>query len=58
MKTDKPEVERYFDQYAKDSTYDDLPPGAMRFADDITWHFIVKYLTKNLYIVDYHLILE
>ncbi|MFX1592351.1 MAG: class I SAM-dependent methyltransferase [Promethearchaeota archaeon] len=48
MKKKKSEVERYFDQYAKDYTYDDLPPGAMRFADDITWHFIVKYLPKNL----------
>ena len=48
MKKDKSEVERFFDQYAKDYTYDDLPPGAMRFADDITWHFIVKYLPKNL----------
>jgi len=48
LKKDKPEVESFFDQYAKDYTYDDLPPGAMRFADDITWHFIVKYLPKNL----------
>ncbi len=48
MKKDKTEVESFFDQYAKDYNYDDLPPGAMRFADDITWHFIVKYLPKNL----------
>ncbi len=48
MKKGKPEVESFFDQYAKDYNYDELPPGAMRFADDITWHFIVKYLPKNL----------
>ena len=48
MKNNKPEVESFFDQYAKDYNYDDLPPGAMRFADDITWHFISKYLPKNL----------
>jgi ubiquinone/menaquinone biosynthesis C-methylase UbiE len=48
LKKEKIDVEQYFDQYAKDYNYDDLPPGAMRFADDITWHFILKYLPKNL----------
>lgn len=53
MKKEKTKVEKFFDKYAKDYVSDDLPPGiinaraAMSFANDITWHFMLKYIPQN-----------
>ncbi|MFX1425582.1 MAG: class I SAM-dependent methyltransferase [Promethearchaeota archaeon] len=54
MKNEKEEVEEYFDKYAKmynsgkyPSVMNTNPRAAMGFADDITWHFMLKYLPKN-----------
>jgi len=49
----KTKVEEIFDKYAKDYSGDFAPPryttsrAAMSFADDITWHFLTKYLPKR-----------
>lgn len=49
----KTKVEEIFDKYAKDYSGDFAPPryttgrAAMSFADDITWHFLMKYLPKS-----------
>ena len=46
-------VEKIFDKYAKDYSGDFAPPrhttarAAMSFADDITWHFLTKYIPKR-----------
>ena len=47
-------VEEFFDKYAKkynSSEYPSVmntnPRAAMGFADDITWHFMLKYIPKN-----------
>jgi ubiquinone/menaquinone biosynthesis C-methylase UbiE len=47
------EVEKIYDKYAKDYSGDFAPTtfdnsrSALSFANDITWHFILKYLSKN-----------
>ncbi|MFQ6126435.1 MAG: class I SAM-dependent methyltransferase [Candidatus Heimdallarchaeota archaeon] len=59
MRTKK-KVEEVFDQFAKGYSTGAFAPSrydrraAMRFADDITWHFIVKYLPieKSTLILD------
>jgi len=50
----KPKVEEVFDKYAKGYASDDFASSrystaraAMSFADDITWHFLIKYLPKR-----------
>jgi S-adenosylmethionine-dependent methyltransferase len=50
----KTKVEEIFDKYAKGYSSGDFAPSrydtaraAMSFADDITWHFLVKYLPKR-----------
>jgi len=50
----KPKVEEVFDKYAKGYSVNDFAPvrydtarAAMSFADDITWHFLTKYLPKR-----------
>lgn len=50
----KTKVEEIFDKYAKGYSSDDFAPArydtsraAMSFADDITWHFLTKYLPKH-----------
>jgi len=50
----KTKVEEIFDKYAKGYSSNDFPPtrydttrAAMSFADDITWHFLTKYLPKR-----------
>ena len=56
----KESVEKLFDTYAKGYSTGDFAPEtfagrcAMRFADDITWHFLTKYLPKrkSIYILD------
>ncbi|MFX1572339.1 MAG: methyltransferase domain-containing protein [Promethearchaeota archaeon] len=54
MKQEKAKVEEFFDKYAKrynsgkyPSVINVNPRSAMSFADDITWHFMLKYLPKN-----------
>lgn len=54
LKNEKEKVEEYFDKYAKmynSSKYPHVmntnPRSAMCFADDITWHFMLKYIPKN-----------
>jgi len=56
----KTKVEEIFDKYAKDYSGAFAPPrydtarAAMSFADDITWHFLIKYLPerKSIRILD------
>jgi ubiquinone/menaquinone biosynthesis C-methylase UbiE len=57
----KSKVEEVFDRYAKGYSKGEFAPGrlefprtAMSFADDITWHFIRKYLpkSKSIHILD------
>ena len=50
----KAKVEDIFDKYAKGYSTDDFAPprydtarAAMSFADEITWHFLTKYLPKR-----------
>lgn len=49
----KTKVEEIFDKSAKDYSGDFAPPryttgrAAMSFADDTTWHFLMKYLPKS-----------
>jgi len=49
----KSKVESIYDKYAKDYSGDFAPTtfdtsrSALSFANDITWHFITKYLPKN-----------
>jgi len=49
----KTKVEEVFDRYASDYSGDFAPPrysasrAAMSFADDVTWHFLTKYLPKR-----------
>jgi ubiquinone/menaquinone biosynthesis C-methylase UbiE len=50
----KKKVEEIFDKYAKAYSSNDFAPArydtsraAMRFADDITWHFLTKYLPER-----------
>lgn len=49
----KQEVEKVYDKYAKEYSGDFAPStfdtsrSALNFANDITWHFILKYLPKN-----------
>ena len=50
----KTKVEEIFDKYAQGYSSDDFAPvryntsrAAMSFADDITWHFLIKYLPKH-----------
>jgi len=50
----KKKVEEIFDKYAKGYSSGDFAPprydtarAAMSFADDITWHFVTKYLPKH-----------
>jgi len=50
----KTKVEESFDKYAKGYSSNDFAPvryntsrAAMSFADDITWHFLTKYLPKR-----------
>ncbi|MGA9388461.1 MAG: methyltransferase domain-containing protein [Candidatus Bathyarchaeia archaeon] len=50
----KTEVEKIFDRYAKGYSSGDFAPSrydtartAMSFADDITWHFLTKHLSKR-----------
>jgi ubiquinone/menaquinone biosynthesis C-methylase UbiE len=50
----KTKVEEIFDKYAKGYSSDNFAPArydtswaAMSFADDITWHFLTKYLPKR-----------
>jgi len=50
----KTKVEEIFDKYAKGYSSDAFAPprydtarAAMSFADDITWHFLTKYLPKR-----------
>jgi ubiquinone/menaquinone biosynthesis C-methylase UbiE len=60
MKKKKKEVEKFFDKYAEVysssgyATPDINARTAMSFADDITWHFILKYIPKqkNVKILD------
>ena len=54
MKKEKIETaEEFYDAHAKDYSTINFPEGfsnartAMSFADDITWHFMVKYLPEN-----------
>ncbi|MHA2397384.1 MAG: methyltransferase domain-containing protein [Promethearchaeota archaeon] len=54
MNNKKEKVEEYFDKYAKiynsgkyPSVMNTNPRSAMGFADDITWHFMLKYIPKN-----------
>ena len=54
MKEKKIETaEEFYDAHAKDYSSINFPKGfsnarsAMRFADDITWHFMLKYLPKE-----------
>lgn len=49
----KKTAEEFYDDHAKDYSTVNFPEGysnaraAMSFADDITWHFMVKYLPKE-----------
>jgi len=50
----KTKVEEIFDKYAKGYSSNDFAPAgyntaraAMSFADDITWHFLTKYLPRH-----------
>ncbi|NHJ87437.1 MAG: methyltransferase domain-containing protein [Asgard group archaeon] len=49
----KESVEEFYDTHAKDYSNSNFPErytnarAAMSFADDITWHFMVKYLPKD-----------
>jgi ubiquinone/menaquinone biosynthesis C-methylase UbiE len=50
----KTRVEKIFDKYAHGYSSDEFAPprydtarAAMSFADDITWHFLTKYLPKR-----------
>ena len=54
LKNEKEKVEEFFDKYAEIYNSDKLPSvmntnprSAMSFADDITWHFMLKYIPKN-----------
>ena len=54
VKNEKEKVEEFFDEYAEvydsgkyPSVMNTNPRTAMSFADDITWHFMLKYIPKN-----------
>ncbi|MFQ5976859.1 MAG: class I SAM-dependent methyltransferase [Candidatus Heimdallarchaeota archaeon] len=52
---EKLDAEKFYDKHAKTYSTGDFPSGAfdevartaLRFADDITWHFILKYAPRN-----------
>jgi ubiquinone/menaquinone biosynthesis C-methylase UbiE len=55
LKNEREKVEIYFDKYAEmynsgkyPSVMNTNPRTAMGFADDITWHFMLKYMPKNM----------